>query len=202
MAAPDAVLDFWFGPDRTDLAAVDARHALWFTPDPDFDEAIRTRFGDLIWRARTGALDAWTLRPEGRLALIIVLDQFTRQVHRGSARAFENDTRALAVCIDGIDQQVDRALTLFERAFFYLPLEHSELIEDQDRSVACYERLVEDTSPLWQRRARSFLAYAKEHRDLVQRFGRFPHRNAVLGRDDTPEERAYLETGGKRYGQG
>lgn len=202
MPAPDAVLEFWFGPDRNDLPLVDARHDRWFRPDPELDREIRQRFTDLVWRARTGALDSWTLRPEGRLALILVLDQFTRQIYRGTARAFENDTRALGYAIEGLHSGADRVLNLFERAFFYLPLEHSELLEDQDRSVAAFERLVCDTSPLWQARARSFLTHAREHRDIVRRFGRFPHRNAILGRTSSPEERAYLNAGGRRFGQG
>lgn len=202
MPAPDAVLEFWFGPDRNDLPSVDAQHERWFRPDPALDRAIRQRFTDLVWRARTGALEAWTLRPESRLALILVLDQFTRQIYRGSTRAFENDTRALGYAIEGIDSGADRVLNLFERAFFYLPLAHSELLEDQDRAVAAFERLVGDTSPLWQARARSFLAHARAHRDIVRRFGRFPHRNAILGRRSSPAERAYLNAGGRRFGQG
>mgnify|MGYP006290226121 CR=1 FL=1 len=201
MPAPDAVLEFWFGPDRDDLPSVDTRHDRWFRPDAALDGEIRRRFTDLVWRARTGALDSWTLRPEGRLALVIVLDQFTRQIYRGTARAFENDTRAVGYTLDGLHSGADRALNLFERAFLYLPLEHSELLEDQERSVACFERLVSDTPLLWQARARSFLAHAREHREIVRRFGRFPHRNVILGRASSAEERAYLDAGGRRFGQ-
>ncbi|MCC6920016.1 MAG: DUF924 domain-containing protein [Alphaproteobacteria bacterium] len=157
----------------------------WYGKDDAFDAEIRRRFGAIHADAVEGKLEHWALTAQGALALLILLDQFSRNLYRGDARAFAGDavarTVADAAIAEGFDHQVDPVL----RQFFYLPFEHSERMEDQDRSVTLFTALGGKTLP-----------YAIEHRDIIARFGRFPHRNAVLGRTTTPEEQAFLDGGG------
>ena len=183
IATLDDVLAYWFapGPERT---------ARWFRGDAATDADVRGRFASTLESAARGELDGWTATPRGRLALIVVLDQFSRNVHRGTPRAFAQDARALALCLDGLARGDDRALAPDERAFFYLPLEHAEDAAMQARSVACFEALAAEAPG-----AAGFLDYAHEHRDVIARFGRFPHRNATLGRRSTPDEEAFLAAG-------
>ena len=173
--APHDVLAFWrtAGPDK------------WFTKDAAFDDAIRTRFLATYETAAAGAL-AWDGTPEGALALLIVLDQFPRNIFRGSASAFAADPLAREVATRAIARGFDRAVPLAERSFFYLPLEHSESLADQERCVAL-NRASGDADAL---------KWAGLHADIIRRFGRFPHRNAALGRATTPEEQAFLDGGG------
>jgi uncharacterized protein (DUF924 family) len=165
----DAVLHFWFaenGPKQ------------WFAKDAAFDAALRGRFGALHARIASGDEPATADTPSRALAAILVLDQFSRNLHREDPRAFACDGRARELAESAIDQGHDAGLTAAQRLFLYLPFEHSESLADQRRSVALFEALGE---PEWTR-------YALAHRDLIARFGRFPHRNAVLGRASTPEE--------------
>jgi len=180
VATPEEVLTYWFegGPDRT---------ARWFGAGPATDAEVRRRFGDTLERAARGELDEWAATPRGRLALVVVLDQFSRNVHRGTARSFAQDSRALALCLEGLGRGEDRALAPVERAFFYMPLQHAEDAGVQERSVACFERLAAEAPDV-----AGFLDYARQHRDAIARFGRFPHRNATLSRRSTPEEDAFL----------
>jgi uncharacterized protein (DUF924 family) len=161
-----------------------AGYRKWFTKDEAFDAELRERFLPLHEEAARGELIAWRSLPESALALVLLLDQFPRNAFRGTARMFATDAQArkeaeLAIAT-GIDQQVSPYL----RFFFYLPFEHSESLADQERSVALQQDMKE------------LLPYALEHRDIIRRFGRFPHRNAVLGRESSAEERAFLEAGG------
>jgi uncharacterized protein (DUF924 family) len=169
------VLTFW----------KDAGPGKWFRKDPAFDATIRERFLDAHFAASRREFDAWADTAEGALALLILLDQFPRNMFRGSSHAFATDPLARAIADrairDGFDRAVDDAL----RCFFYLPFEHSERLEDQDRSVALTRDL-----------AAYDAEWADRHRDIIQRFGRFPHRNAALGRQTTPEEQAFLDDGG------
>jgi uncharacterized protein (DUF924 family) len=191
---------FWFG-ELTDGFADPAHRKAWFAADPDRDALIRERFGSLTETAATGALDDWLGTPVGVLAFILVCDQFTRQIHRGTAAAFALDPLALGVARRGIEAGFDRQLGVDERAFFYLPFEHAESVVDQHTAVGLFTRLHED-APLHQRDvSREFLRYVEQHRDIVLRFGRFPHRNRALGRASTPEELEFLATG-PRFGQG
>jgi uncharacterized protein (DUF924 family) len=163
----------------------DAGPARWFAKDDDFDAEFKSRFEAAHHAAATGALDGWAAEAEGALALLVLLDQFPRNAWRGSAHMFATDGKARAIAraaIDaGLDRQVDEAL----RPFFYLPFMHSESLEDQERSVELNAALDANT-----------LRYAVLHRDIIARFGRFPHRNRVLGRATTPEEQAFLDQGG------
>ena len=183
MTTPEDVLTYWFapGPERT---------ARWFRGDAATDADVRRRFASTLESAAHGELDGWAATPRGRLALIVVLDQFSRNVHRGTARAFAQDAHALALCVAGLARGDDRALAPEERAFFYLPLEHAEDAAMQARSVACFEALAAEAPE-----QSGFVDYAREHRDVIARFGRFPHRNAILGRRSTPDEEAFLAAG-------
>ncbi len=188
MTDPDEILRFWFEGNHM------AFQERWFRPDPAFDAAIRDRFAGLPAQAREGALDGWAATPGGALALLIVLDQFPRNLHRGTAAAFACDPKARAVARRAVlERRQDLALTRMERVFAYLPFEHSEAHADQDLSVALYEGLRDD--PL-HRAPGGTIDYAWRHRAVILRFGRFPHRNAALGRADTAAEAAYLAGGG------
>jgi uncharacterized protein (DUF924 family) len=187
MTTPRAVLDFWFGPDP------DTWRMAWFKPDPEFDAAIARQFGATLAEAATGAHDAWAATAEGALALAIVLDQFPRNMFRGSARAFATDAQALALARAAVARRQDQALTANQRVFLYLPFEHSEAMADQDTAVALFEGLRDVPAMA---RPDGAIDYAWRHRVVIARFGRFPHRNAALGRASTPEEQAWLAAGG------
>lgn len=158
----------------------------WFTKDAAFDADIRARFLDIYRAAAAGDLAAWQASDDGALALAITLDQFPRNLFRNDPRAFDTDAMARAVATRALDRGVDLRLEPLLRPFLYLPLMHSETLADQNRSVTLYQALGDAGQ----------LAYAREHRDIIARFGRFPHRNAVLGRATTPDEQAYLAGGG------
>jgi uncharacterized protein (DUF924 family) len=178
MITPDDVLDFWFHGDAT-------RHrVVWFRKDATFDEACG-RFTKALQAARNGALDHWAETPRGTLALILLLDQFSRNLHRDSPQAFAADAQARALARDAVARGFDRRLQPMERAFIYLPFEHSEDPADQDESVRLFE-----TMRLWL--GNLTVEHAYRHRDVIRRFGRFPHRNAALGRESTAEEKRYL----------
>jgi uncharacterized protein (DUF924 family) len=174
-ASPDTVLAFWraAGPDK------------WFKKDAAFDAEIRARFLATYQAAAAGAL-AWDDSPEGALALLIVLDQFPRNMFRASARAFAADALARTIATRAIERGFDRHIPVAERGFFYLPFEHSETLADQERCVAL-NRATGDADAL---------KWAELHLDIIRRFGRFPHRNAALGRATTPNEQAFLDGGG------
>jgi uncharacterized protein (DUF924 family) len=192
----ERVLSFWFGPPGAPPLANAAR---WFTPDPAFDAAIRERFAGTVARAEAGELEPWRETPLGALALVIVLDQFPRNLFRDSARAFAHDAAARDVALDAEARGFDRALSSVERWFLYLPLMHAEEPALQERSVARFESLAA-TAPAELREALAGAAdYARRHRDVIRRFGRFPHRNRALGRAGTPEELAYLAEPGSGF---
>lgn len=184
---PSSVLDFWFG---TQAGAVRPE---WFRKDAAFDDQIRQRFGALVDQALGGPL-GWGPAPDDRLAEILLLDQFPRNLFRGQARAFAGDARARALALGLIDDGSHLTLAPVRRWFVYLPLEHAEDLPLQDRSVALHAALAA-ADPAFD----DALDYARRHRDVVQRFGRFPHRNAALGRADTTEEAAYLAQPGSGF---
>jgi uncharacterized protein (DUF924 family) len=196
---------FWFGKLPLKPEGVPARLALWFGTGAEaqrpIDALIRARFGPLTERAAAGELAAWADSPRRRLSLILLLDQFPRQIHRGTARAFATDRDALALTLSGMQCAADAALSPVERIFFYMPLQHAELPDAQDESLAAYRRLLSEAPPDLQALFASSLQYAERHRAIVARFGRFPHRNRVLARADTAEEEAYLRRRGESFGQ-
>jgi len=198
MSAYDEILHFWFGSDAAG-AIPQERLKFWFGGDRQTDRLIRERFSGHLAAAVEGRLDSWGKRPAGRLALILLFDQFPRNIYRGAPQAYAQDSRALHLCLEGLDQGHDRPLALVERAFMYLPLEHTEDLEMQERSVALFERLVGEAPPEQEPVFESFAGYARRHRDVIARFGRFPHRNEVLGRESSPEEERFLRQPGSRF---
>jgi uncharacterized protein (DUF924 family) len=195
---------FWFGKLPLKPDGVNDRLALWFGSGADeqqADELVRSRFGPLLERAAAGELAAWADSPRRRLSLILLLDQFPRHAHRGTDRAFAMDREALALTLSGMQSAADAALTPVERIFFYMPLQHAELRDAQEESVAAYRRLMNEAPAELSAMFTSALESAEQHRSIVARFGRFPHRNRVLGRTNTADEEAYLAQDGERFGQ-
>ncbi len=188
---PADVLAFWFGPPGAPDAGT-ARKA-WFTKDDAFDAQIRERFGGLIDTALRGELEDWLDAPESALAYLILLDQFTRNAFRGTASAFAGDARALAAARRIVARGWDAAMTPVHRWFCYLPFEHSERIEDQHESLRLFGLLRDD--PV----AGSAYEWAVKHFEIVERFGRYPHRNAILGRESTPAELEFLSQPGSSF---
>ena len=199
IATPDAVLDFWVGAPGS-AAEVGARQRpLWFAKSAANDQLVVERFAETLVAASAGRLDHWANTPRGRLALIVVLDQFPHHVHRGHGQSFAFDARSLALALEMIERGEDVRVTPIERVFVYLPLEHAESLEMQDRSVALYEKLANEAAAAERQLFEGFLDYARKHRDVVVRFGRFPHRNELLGRPSTPEEIEFLKQPGSRF---
>jgi uncharacterized protein (DUF924 family) len=189
-AAVQDILDFWFAP---------AHVACWFADAAAFDAQIRERFAETAQAAANGTLNNWTDTPSGWLALLIVLDQFPRNLHRGDSRAWAQDVNAQRVVLSGIARADDRQLPALQRVFAYLPLEHAEDNALQQRSVAMFEALCAEVPPEQREQFEEFLDYARRHRDVIARFGRFPHRNAVLGRTSTSQEMIYLAQPGAGF---
>ncbi|MFA7554951.1 MAG: DUF924 family protein [Spongiibacteraceae bacterium] len=197
----EAILDYWFGDIGAGFEVSQQQHARWFGGSKEVDVAIKQQFGTLVEQALQGLLQHWWQVPGGVLALVLLLDQFTRNIYRGTARAFAGDSQAKAMVVAALQQQLDQQLTFIQRSFFYLPLEHSEVLEDQQRSVELFEQLLQQAPVAGQARLQSSLKYAVHHRDIIQRFGRFPHRNKALGRQSTVAELDFLMQGGARFGQ-
>lgn len=188
-----ALLDFWFGPlGQADLPTSD-RTQLWFGEQAAIRQQLLARFSPLYQAAVARELTDWEAPARGRLALIILFDQFTRYIHHHSPQAFLFDQDALRLCEEGIETQLDHALTLIERVFFYMPLVHAENVEKQEKSIQLYQQLASlsmtETSQVYQ----LFLAYAYAHFRVIKEFGRFPQRNAILGRESTAAELAFLK---------
>lgn len=199
-ADAQAVLDYWLGDALTlGWPSVD-RHSMWFRGGPAVDADIQSRFGPLVEQALDGALLDWERTPLARLALVILLDQFTRNIYRGRARAFAGDARAQRLVREALAAQEDASLPLAGRVFLYLPLEHAEDPAQQDESVRRFAALAEQATPACAESFARNLDFARQHRDIIARFGRFPHRNAALGRENTPQESAFLHDG-PRFGQ-
>jgi uncharacterized protein (DUF924 family) len=177
-ATPNDVRGFWrnAGPQK------------WFIKNERFDDAIRLKFEPVHYRAACGEYDSWMLTPEGSLALLILLDQFPRNLYRGSAHSYATDPKALAIARSATDRGWHKVVEEDMRQFFILPFEHSESLADQERGVRLAEELGDSELVKW----------AKIHRDIIARFGRFPHRNRALGRETTPEEQAFLDADGFR----
>lgn len=182
---PEEVLEFWFEGNPA------TRREVWFKQSDAFDTAC-ARFRPALQASREGRLDHWAETPLGALALILLLDQFPRNLHRGSSLAFVADPKAREIARRAIARGFDAALTPVQRAFMYLPFEHSENLADQEESVRLYTTLHPGLGG-------EALDYAERHRDVIRRFARFPHRNAALGRQNTPEEEAYLAQPGAGF---
>jgi uncharacterized protein (DUF924 family) len=193
------VLDFWFGACGSASEIAARQRKLWFGKSAENDQAVSDRFAATLAAASAGKLGHWANSPRGRLALVIVLDQFPHHIFRDQPQAFATDPQALALSLAALTTNEDRQLTPIERVFLYLPLEHAESIEMQERSVSLYEALASEATADERALFDGFLDYARKHRDVVARFGRFPHRNAILGRPSTPDEVEFLKQPGSRF---
>ncbi|MCB9593390.1 MAG: DUF924 domain-containing protein [Sandaracinaceae bacterium] len=189
------ILSFWFDPPPEGEERPQGME-LWFAKSAATDRKIERKFGRTVERAKSGALDAWAETPKGRLALIVLLDQFNRNVHRETPEMFAGDEKALALCLDGLDEGMDRSLNALERAFFYMPCMHAEDVDMQLTSVEVFAELLAEAPPEHKKACEAFLQHAEKHRDVVERFERFPHRNAILDRSSSPEESAFLQHSG------
>jgi uncharacterized protein (DUF924 family) len=199
---PEYILDFWFGDAATSPAHAKRRDQVWFESSPDFDREIERRFSGIYDRAARGPSSAWSTSPRGRLALILVLDQLPRNMFRGTPRAFATDALAQRVTLDLIASGGDMELGLLQRLFAYMPLQHAEDRDMQALSLRENRQLSESAPPDWAELFTMYYRYAQLHSDIIERFGRFPHRNRALGRPSTPEEIAYLAAGAETFGQG
>jgi uncharacterized protein (DUF924 family) len=197
----ERILSFWFKEHELTAPQIDGRMDTWFGEDPVFDHEIEKHFSGDVEDASGGAIDYWAHQPRGRLALIILLDQFRRNIYRGTAEAFSKDKAALKLCVEGAMQKKDRGLTPIQRVFFYMPLQHAESRKVQKKSVEIFKRLAKAVSPTYRETFETVAQFAELHHDIVERFGRFPHRNKVLGRKNTPEEEEYLAGDGPSFGQ-
>jgi len=197
----DAILAFWFKEQELSAPQIDRRMDIWFGEDQAFDHEIQEEFATDVDKASAGKLDHWASESRGRLALILLLDQFRRNIHRGTAKAYEKDKVALKLCVEGAMEKKDKGLTPIQRAFFYMPLQHTESRKVQAKSVALFNKLAEAVSPTYQETFLTIAQFAELHRDIVDRFGRFPHRNKVMERDNTAEENEYLSGDSPDFGQ-
>jgi uncharacterized protein (DUF924 family) len=195
----ETILGFWFGADADDAVVARERAALWWSKNKATDDEIRSRFEDLMRAAARGELDEMKATARGRLASIILLDQFPRNICRETAQSFAYDEKARALTLEGLERGMDRELRPIERVFFYLPLEHSETLAHQERSVECFRDLLGAVPPEHKSTFEEYLDYARRHRDVIARFGRFPHRNKLFGRESTPEEIAFLAEPGSSF---
>src|SRR5574338_1294581 len=180
MSTPRDILQFWFS---------ERARPLWFEKDTAFDADLRTRFGQLVHEAQMGGFEEWRAAPDGTLALLLLIDQFARNIHRGEARAFLGDARARAVAAEALARGFDARYPFPDRVFFYLPFEHCETLANQDRYIALLQGCVRTFGEV----AAAYLEYGHRHRAIIQRFGRFPHRNAALGRETTKDEAEFLK---------
>lgn len=198
----DAIIEFWFRETNLSAPQIDRRMDVWFGEDAAFDLECRKQFSGEVEAASAGKLDYWAEDPRGRLALILLLDQFRRNIHRDSVDAFSKDKAALKLCVEGAMAKADKGLPPIYRVFFYMPLQHAESRKVQAKSVALFSKLAGAVTPTYRETFETVLHFAELHRDIIEQFGRFPHRNAMLGRENTPEEDEYLSGDVPDFGQG
>lgn len=198
----EAILAFWFKEQQLTAPQIDGRMDVWFGEDPIFDEEVAQKFADDVENASEGRLDHWAQEPQGRLALILLLDQFRRNIYRNQAEAFTLDKAALKLCVEGAMEKKDKGLTPIQRAFFYMPLQHSESRKVQKKSVEIYSKLSEAVSATYRETFETIAQFAQLHADIVEQYGRFPHRNTILNRENSPEEDEYLAGDAPSFGQG
>ena len=196
------IVTFWLSDSRDSPDRASARRGWWYRGGPEVDEEIRARFGELVLRALAGELSGWRETPDGALALVLLLDQFTRNLYRGTVEAYAGDACAFEIVNHAIDRGLDWALHPVARIWLFHPFHHREDVAEQDRGLALLRALRRDADPAWHGYVERSIRGWTRHRDIVARFGRFPHRNAVLGRDSTVREQAYMAAGGESFGQG
>jgi uncharacterized protein (DUF924 family) len=198
----EAILSFWFKEQELTAPQIDRRMDIWFGGDAILDHEIEKEFANDIDAASEGKLAHWANDSHGRLALIILIDQFRRNIYRGTAEAFSMDKLALKLCVEGAMEKKDKGLTPIQRVFFYMPLQHAESRKVQAKSVEVYDRLAEAVSPTLRETFLTVAQFAELHRDIIDQFGRFPHRNVLLDRENTAEEAKYLAGDSPDFGQG
>ena len=194
-----AVIDFWFGSEACLGKIIESKSSLWWGKSVDSDSEIKQRFESLLLRFSKDELNHWKQSKHGWLALIVLSDQFSRNIYRDSARAFAFDEKALALCLEGIAKGIDTRLNPLQRVFFYLPLEHAESMPMQERSVSLQKQLLESVDASLKGAFQGFYNYALAHRQVIEKFGRYPHRNALLDRQSTEEELRYLAQPGAGF---
>jgi len=200
LPSPEAVLDYWIGATGEDASAIAQQNQLWFEKSFATDKFIADTFVPLIAELAEGLAEYWAEQgPRERIAAIIALDQFSRNIFRSHAYSFIHDPLARRLMKDGLQRGDDKQLSETERIFYYITLEHSESAADQDLSVALFENLVEEARPDFKPICTEILGYANKHRDVIWQFGRFPHRNPILNRASTPEEQTYLAQPGAGF---
>lgn len=200
LPTPGAVLDYWIGPASHDHIAATQKNKLWFVKSLATDTHIAERFLPLLSALAAGLAYDWADQgPRQRLAAIITLDQFSRNIFRGHAFSFKHDKLALGLAKEGLARGEDKGLSEIEKIFFYIPLEHSERKHDQTLSVQLYTKLAATARPAFKAICANTLEYAIKHQDVIEQFGRFPHRNAILKRTNTPEETEYLSKPGAGF---
>ena len=201
-ATPEEVHAYWFADALGDPERAKRRLDFWFRPGREVDEEIRRRFAPTLKAASEGLFTPWEAAPHSRVALVVVLDQFPRSIHRRTPAAFRYDAQALTVARRGLAAGHWDALSVPERAFLVMPFQHAEDLAVQRESVALYQRLVNEAPTAWRALAEGNLKAAREHLEVIERFGRFPHRNRILGRPSTPDEAEFLKGEHKSWGQG
>ena len=189
------ILDYWFGDEPDDLKVIKQNSSLWFGKDEQIDRTIKQRFESMIDSVSRDKI----MPVRDSLAQIILLDQFTRNIYRNRSTAFAFDPVALQIALEGVEDALDRQLRPVERVFYYLPLEHSEKLENQNHSVELFRSLAAEVPATWQSAFTGFTDYAVRHQVIIERFGRFPHRNEILGRKSTTEELDFLKQPGSSF---
>ncbi|MCY3540870.1 MAG: DUF924 domain-containing protein [Gammaproteobacteria bacterium] len=197
---PEHVLDYWFDCAEQDIEQLQARSKIWYSISTERDEEIKIKFGTLLREIVSGHRQDWSQTSSGVLALVLVLDQFTRQIFRKKPEAFAHDAQAVAITYAGISHGLDQEMSVPGRLFFYHPFQHSEKLKDQEFGVQIVRNLRSHCDEHWHEYVDESMRYFEEHYEIVRRFGRFPHRNEVLNRSSTPEELEFLRTA-SRYGQ-
>ena len=196
------IITFWLSDSRDSPDRASARRGWWYRGGSVVDQEVRARFGELVPRALAGEMADWQESPDGALALVLLLDQFTRNLYRGTVEAYAGDALAFEIVNHAIDRGFHRTLHPVARIWLLHPFHHHEAVTEQDRGLALLQALRRDAEPAWHGYVERSIQGWTRHRDIVARFGRFPHRNAVLGRDSTNQELAYMAAGGESFGQG
>lgn len=199
MESPETICEFWFGPSQNDLEVAQQQSKLWWSKNPDVDTEIKARFSSYLAKTARGELEVWQQTPLGTLALILLTDQFSRNMYRDIAEAFAYDEIARTLCKQGLKDGIDQSLRPIQRVFFYMPLEHSESLADQEHCLQLFQRLAAESEPRSKDAFERYIDFAIRHRDIIDRCGRFPHRNAILNRDSTQAEIDFLKTPGSSF---
>jgi uncharacterized protein (DUF924 family) len=194
-----SIHEFWFGSETSAAAVAQSRTALWWEKNAEVDAQMRERFAPLVEEAGAGAYRSWLARPHGALALVLLTDQFPRNIYRDTPMAFAFDPLALEFARMAIDAGLDRQLRPIERVFCYLPFEHAETLADQGRAVDLFTALHAEVADMDKELFAGYLDFAVRHRAVIERFGRFPHRNRILGRESTTEEIEFLRQPGSSF---